>query len=129
MVANLSLKQINYDNFDYRPWGYFEVLSGGDNMGFKIKKITVYSNKKLSLQSHNYRKEYWFGLTGNGKALVEDKIFEISKDGNSMVFIDLKEKHRLINDSDNDLEIIEIQLGTYLGEDDIIRYEDDYNRT
>lgn len=106
--------------------GKFEVLAGNDVCGFKVKKITVYPNKKLSLQSHNFRKEYWFGLSGIGLAQINEEFVEL-KD-NSMVYIDIKVKHRLINNSNELLEIIELQLGSYLGEDDIIRYEDDYFR-
>ena len=113
-------------NVDHRPWGKFEVLSGDDHCGFKVKKITVNPGKRLSLQSHKFRKEYWCNLSGSGLAQVGDEFIELKN--NSMVFIDIGVKHRLINNSDKDLEIIEIQLGTYLGEDDIIRYEDDFNR-
>lgn len=128
MATQLNKKEIIYNNFDYRPWGYYEVLAGGDNMGFKIKKIIVNPGKRLSLQSHNKRKEYWFVIKGLGQAQIESKIVNIDTTNNSMVFIDIEQKHRLINNSDSDLEIIEIQLGIYLGEDDIKRFEDDYNR-
>ena len=128
LAKTMKKNEINYSNIDYRPWGFYEVLAGGDNMGFKIKRIVVYSNKKLSLQSHNHRKEYWFCLKGKGVALIENNNFVLESTNNTSVFIDIRQKHRLINDSNDLLEIIEIQLGTYLGEDDIIRYEDDYNR-
>lgn len=126
LAIQLGKSEIRYNNIDYRPWGKFEVLAGSDNAGFKVKKITVYPNKRLSLQSHKFRKEYWFNLTGEGLAQVNEQLIQL-KD-NSMVYIDVEVKHRLINNSENNLEIIEIQLGTYLGEDDIIRYEDDYQR-
>ena len=128
MAICLGKKEISYNHFDYRPWGYYEVLAGGDNMGFKIKKIIVYPNKRLSLQSHNFRKEYWFCINGIGKAIVDNNLICIDSLTNTMVYVDIKQKHRLVNESKSNLEIIEIQLGTYLGEDDIIRYEDDYNR-
>ena len=95
-------------------------------MGFKIKKIIVNSNKRLSLQSHNFRKEYWFCIGGVGQAQVDSNFINLEL--HSMCFIDLAQTHRLINNSDSNLEIIEVQLGLYLGEDDIIRYEDDFNR-
>ena len=126
LAIQLGKNQINYNHFDYRPWGYYEVLAGGDNMGFKIKKIIVHPNKRLSLQSHNFRKEYWFCIGGEGQAQINDSLINLKTD--SMVFIDIAQTHRLVNNSESNLEIIEIQLGTYLGEDDIIRYEDDYNR-
>lgn len=131
MAISLNKKESIYTHFDYRPWGYYEVLAGGDTMGFKIKKIIVYPNKRLSLQSHNKRKEYWFCIEGKGQAQIEHNIIklEATNNLNTMVFIDVKQKHRLINNSQHNLIIIEVQLGTYLGEDDIIRYEDDFNRS
>ena len=126
MAKNLNKNEISYTHFEYRPWGYFEVLAGGDNMGFKIKKIIVNPNKRLSLQSHEHRKEYWFCIRGVGQAQVDSNFINLEL--NSMCFIDTTQTHRLINNSDTNLEIIEVQLGLYLGEDDIIRYEDDFNR-
>lgn len=128
MAIALNKKEISYTHFDYRPWGYYEVLAGGDTMGFKVKKIIVYPNKRLSLQSHNKRKEYWFCIEGMGQAQIDTNIIKLESHANTMVFIDIKQKHRLINNTTLNLVIIEIQLGCYLGEDDIIRYEDDYNR-
>lgn len=109
---------------EFRPWGMFEVIKELKNM--KIKKIIVYPKSKLSLQSHKYRKEFWICINGTGKVQLNDKIIDIKKD--DFIFIDIENKHRLINDSETDLEITEVQIGEYLGEDDIIRYEDDYNR-
>ena len=128
MAKNLNKNETSFRHFEYRPWGYFEVLAGGDNMGFKVKKIIVFPNKRLSLQSHNFRKEYWFCLSGNGQAEIDFKNFNLDLNSNSMVFIDIKQTHRLVNYSESNLEIIEVQLGTYLGENDIIRYQDDFNR-
>jgi mannose-6-phosphate isomerase-like protein (cupin superfamily) len=111
-------------NIDYRPWGYYEVLQ--DTPTFKLKKITVNPNKKLSLQSHNFRSEHWICLSGTGKAQINDELIQLIPD--KSVFIKVTDKHRLINDSNDDLVIVELQTGTYFGEDDIIRYEDDYGR-
>lgn len=127
-VLSLNKKEISFTHFDYRPWGYYEVLAGGDILGFKVKKITVYPNKRLSLQSHSKRKEYWFCIEGSGQAQVDTNILELNSISNTMVFIDVEQKHRLINNTSSNLSIIEIQLGIYLGEDDIVRYEDDFNR-
>ena len=117
-------KEIKSNKIDYRPWGYYEILSEFD--GYKIKKISVYPSKRLSLQSHNYRKEQWTCIKGSGQAQIDDKF--INLEINKSVYIEINQKHRLINNSKELLEIIEIQLGSYLEEDDIIRYEDDYNR-
>lgn len=128
LAISLNKKEISFTHFDYRPWGHYEVLAGGDTMGFKVKKITVYPNKRLSLQSHSKRKEYWFCIEGEGQAQINDDIIELGSKPNTMVFIDIEQKHRMINNSQSNLVIIEIQLGIYLGEDDIVRYEDDFNR-
>lgn len=128
LAISLNKKEISFTHFDYRPWGHYEVLAGGDTMGFKVKKITVYPNKRLSLQSHFKRKEYWFCIEGKGQAQVNENLIELDSNVNTMVFIDIEQKHRMINNSQSNLVIIEIQLGVYLGEDDIVRYEDDFNR-
>lgn len=128
MAISLNKKEISYTHFDYRPWGHYEVLAGNDTMGFKVKKITVYPNKRLSLQSHKKRKEYWFCIEGKGQAQVDTNIIDLESNTNTMVFIDIDIQHRMMNNSQSNLVIIEIQLGVYLGEDDIIRYEDDFNR-
>jgi len=109
---------------DYRPWGFYQVLNNFDNM--KSKRITVYPHKRLSLQSHTQRCEHWICLQGKGRAQINDDFIELFP--NKQVFINFNDKHRLINDNEDDLVIIEIQTGTYFGEDDIIRYEDDYGR-
>ena len=116
---------INENNIDFRPWGFYEVLSSCDQ--YKIKKISVYPKKRLSLQSHKFRKEVWTVLTGSGQAVVGDDLIDI-KEGQNII-IEIEQKHRLINNTDDLLEIIELQTGSYLGEDDIVRYEDDFNRT
>ena len=108
-----------------RPWGSFHVLFDGD---CKIKRLVVHPNKRLSLQSHEHRREVWLVIHGTGHAVVGDDVREI-KEG-SLVVIEKGQKHRLIHDGSNEqnLEIIEIQTGTYFGEDDIVRYEDDFDR-
>lgn len=109
-----------------RPWGTFEVIQ--DTPCYKLKKIVVQSGKRLSLQSHQHRSEHWICLSGHGYAQINDQM--ISLYPGVHVFIEKGSKHRMINDSDSDqqLEIIELQTGSYFGEDDIIRYEDDYGR-
>lgn len=124
LIKKCKPELITNKNIDYRPWGYYEVLQ--DTPTFKLKKITVNPNKKLSLQSHNHRSEHWICLSGKGKAQINDDLIELISD--KSVFIKVTDKHRLINDSDEDLVIIELQTGSYFGEDDIIRFEDDYGR-
>jgi len=118
----LSLKNNGY--VDFRPWGNYEVLS--DNAQFKIKRILVLPFKKLSLQSHAHRCEHWVCLQGKGRAQINEDFLSLVP--NAQVFINFHDKHRLINDSDTELIILEIQTGSYFGEDDIIRYDDDYGR-
>ena len=117
--------QASLFNKDYRPWGWFEVLTKAAN--FQVKRIFVKANSRLSLQSHKYRTEHWVVVTGTARVIVDSLMKELNE-GES-VFIPLGAIHRLENANENPLNIIEVQTGSYLGEDDIVRYEDDYSRT
>jgi len=108
----------------HRPWGYYVSLSQSEY--FQIKRILVNPNAKLSLQKHKYRAEHWVVIKGQAKVTCDNKIFILSE--NESTFISQGSIHRLENDTNNDLEIIEIQTGSYLGEDDIERFEDEYHR-
>lgn len=108
----------------YRPWGFYTVIAQGK--GFLTKIIHVNSEQKLSVQSHNHRSEHWVVLSGTAKVILEGKE-HILEQGNS-IDIPLKAVHSLQNLYDEDLEIIEVQLGELLIEDDIVRYEDIYGR-
>ena len=107
-----------------RPWGFFETLFEGE--GFKVKRILVKPGRRLSLQSHVLRSEYWTVVKGVATIWIGDSIEDVHY--NQSRYIEKKEKHRLENKTNTDVEIIEVQCGEYLGEDDIVRYEDDYNR-
>lgn len=107
-----------------RPWGSYEVIEEGAN--FKIKRIIVRPNKSLSLQSHKHRSENWVVVKGVATVVCGDSTTELTI-GQS-TFIPAQAKHRLQNLTEQDIEIIEVQTGTYLGEDDIIRYQDDWGR-
>ncbi|MCK4453858.1 phosphomannose isomerase type II C-terminal cupin domain [Candidatus Parcubacteria bacterium] len=109
---------------DQRPWGSFEVIK--EEKYYKIKKLIVLPDKRLSLQKHKQRKEHWVVVKGTAKVVLEDKEF-ILKEGEH-AFIDIEQKHRLENPEKSVLEVIEIQIGDYLEEDDIERLEDDFNR-
>jgi mannose-6-phosphate isomerase-like protein (cupin superfamily) len=129
-------KQQNFKFMDYvresvsgyseeRPWGSFTILDEGE--GFKVKRISVKPNQRLSLQYHNHRKEYWTVVSGIALVTVGD-ICEY-KDAGMSVSIPKGAHHRLANEEETDmLELIEVQYGDYLEEDDIVRLEDDYNR-
>jgi len=110
----------------FRPWGYYKNVEGNDNSGFKIKRISVYSGKRLSLQSHNQRSEHWVIAKGRAKVQVGDVSLVLNKDQH--VYIPIQTLHRIENIGDELLEFTETQIGDYLGEDDIIRYDDDFGR-
>ena len=108
----------------FRPWGYYDSVDSGE--GFQVKRIVVNSGAKLSLQKHKYRAEHWVVVKGVALVTCGDKVFELVE--NQSTYIPQGSLHRLENHQDIPLEIIEIQTGSYLGEDDIIRLEDDYQR-
>ena len=107
-----------------RPWGSYESLAAGP--GFQVKHLIVNPGAALSLQSHERRSEHWTVVRGRGAVVRGGREFTL--DVNESTMIPLGSKHRLRNDGDKPLEVIEVQLGDYLGEDDIVRYEDDYDR-
>lgn len=108
----------------YRPWGFYTVLAQGE--GFLTKLIHVNPGQKLSVQSHNHRSEHWVVLSGKAKIILEDKEYELTP-GHS-IDIPLKAIHSLQNTYEENLEIIEVQLGDLLLEEDIVRYQDIYGR-
>lgn len=109
---------------DQRPWGSFESLARGDR--FQVKRIVVKPGGILSLQSHMHRAEHWIVVAGTAKVTVGDEVRLISE--NQSIYVPLGEKHRLENPGKVPMVLIEVQTGTYLGEDDIVRYEDIYAR-
>ena len=119
-------KEIETHSKVLRPWGWFKTTDGGDYLGFKVKTICVYPGKRLSLQSHNNRSEHWVITKGFSKITLDDSSLFLSE--NQYVYIPKKSLHRIENIGDTDLEFIETQIGSYLGEDDIIRYDDDFGR-
>jgi mannose-6-phosphate isomerase len=109
-----------------RPWGSYTILQTEEN--YKLKKITVNPSQRLSYQSHTKRKEFWTIVKGYAKVTLDGK-FEILSVGDSVI-IPVGTRHRIENVSPHHvLEFIEVQTGEYFGEDDIIRYSDDYGRT
>lgn len=116
----------NYKKGDHdtRPWGTWEVLDAGST--FCVKRITVTPGNILSLQSHNHRAEHWTIVEGEAVVTLDDKKIVCKADG--AVYIPVKAKHRIQNDSGRDMIFIEIQTGETLDENDIIRYEDSYGR-
>jgi len=111
-------------SFEHRPWGSWHVLDEGE--GFKVKRIVVDPGRRLSYQRHEFRAEHWVVVSGTATCTVGDRI-GVYEPGDA-VDIALGEAHRIANEGEETLVIIEVQRGAYLGEDDIIRLEDDYGR-
>ena len=107
-----------------RPWGTYSVLD--DNERYKIKRIVVRPGKRLSLQKHLHRSEHWVVVSGTATCTVGDKVFYVRP--NESTYIKVGEIHRLQNNGKLPLVIVEVQVGEYTGEDDIIRIEDDFKR-
>jgi mannose-1-phosphate guanylyltransferase/mannose-6-phosphate isomerase len=127
VVAQLEAKQSPQATMHRkvaRPWGCYDSIDCGER--FQVKRITVRPGAKLSLQLHHHRAEHW--IVVKGTALVTRGDEEILLGENQSTYIPLGVKHRLENPGKTDLEMIEVQSGSYLGEDDIVRFEDTYGR-
>ena len=109
---------------DHRPWGWFESLVIGER--FQVKRIHVDPGASLSLQSHHHRSEHWVVVSGTAEVVIDERVQIVTE--NESVYIPLGTKHRMSNPGKLPMVLIEVQTGSYLGEDDIIRYEDVYSR-
>ena len=118
-------QEANFHRKIYRPWGYFDSIDLGDN--FQVKRLLINPGAKISLQKHLHRAEHWVVVKGLATITSGEKIIELKI--NQSTFIPKGTIHRVENRQDSPLEIIEVQTGDYLGEDDIIRIEDDYDRS
>jgi mannose-1-phosphate guanylyltransferase/mannose-6-phosphate isomerase len=108
----------------FRPWGWYDSIANAP--GFQVKRIGVTPGQKLSLQMHHKRAEHWIVVKGTAHVTIDDKVFDLS--ANQSCFIPLGAKHRLENRTQEPIELVEVQCGSYLGEDDIVRFEDVYGR-
>ncbi|SMP25104.1 mannose-1-phosphate guanylyltransferase/mannose-6-phosphate isomerase, partial [Venenivibrio stagnispumantis] len=130
LKQNEKTKQITeYHTTVYRPWGSYTELEKGER--YRIKRITVLPGEALSLQMHYHRSEHWIVVKGTAKVILEHdggKKEEIYIHENESIYVPKTTKHRLINPGKIPLEIIEVQVGEYVEEDDIIRFEDKYQR-
>lgn len=108
----------------YRPWGSYQLLDQGKN--FQVKRLVVHPGAQLSLQLHRHRAEHWIVVNGTAKVTRDHEQFMLTE--NQSTYIAIGQKHRLENPTPQKLEIIEVQSGEYLGEDDILRFEDNYQR-
>ena len=109
---------------DFRPWGWFETIAAGNR--FQVKRMVVHPGAALSLQSHHHRAEHWVVVQGTARVTVDNTVQLVSE--NQSVYVPLGARHRLENPGKVNMILIEVQTGTYLGEDDIIRYDDVYAR-
>ncbi|KFN45096.1 mannose-1-phosphate guanylyltransferase/mannose-6-phosphate isomerase [Arenimonas oryziterrae] len=109
----------------YRPWGNYDSIDNGER--FQVKRIVVKPGATLSLQMHHHRAEHWIVVSGTARVTCDDKVFILSE--NESTYIPLGSTHRLENPGRVPLELIEVQSGSYLGEDDIVRFEDKYGRS
>jgi mannose-6-phosphate isomerase-like protein (cupin superfamily) len=112
-------------NFEERPWGNYTVLYTEENC--QVKKLVVDPGKRISLQSHKFRAEHWFIVSGNGIAELDGDEIEVGP--GSTVDVPIGWKHRITCTSQRSLTLIEVQTGSFFEESDIIRYEDDFNRS
>ena len=123
-IKEAGLAQATEHPFETRPWGRFEILA--DESSYKAKKITVDPGAQLSYQSHDQRSEHWTVVSGTGEVTLDD-MKKLLRPGES-VHIPVKMKHRIRNPGMQPLIFVEVQTGVYFGEDDIVRYQDDYQR-
>ena len=124
LLRSKSASQATRFPKDHRPWGWFESLVAGDR--FQVKRICVNPGAALSLQSHHHRAEHWIVVEGTAKVTIDEAVQLLTE--NQSVYIPLGAVHRLENPGKMPMLLIEVQSGSYLGEDDIIRYEDMYSR-
>jgi mannose-6-phosphate isomerase-like protein (cupin superfamily) len=111
--------------WEKRPWGSWYVLD--EDEGYKVKRIHVNPGARLSYQSHALRSEHWVILCGRVTAVIDGE--ELSAGPGESINVPVGAKHRMLNSGVEELVVIEVQRGGYTGEDDIVRYEDDYGRT
>jgi len=108
----------------FRPWGSFESVLNGNH--YQVKRLTITAGKKLSLQLHHHRAEHWVVVRGTATVVRDAEVVVLRE--NESIYIPRETRHRLANETDTVLEVIEVQTGDYLGEDDIVRFEDDFGR-
>ena len=108
----------------YRPWGSYQRIDAGPR--FQVKRITVKPGQRLSLQKHFHRAEHWVVVRGTAEVTIDDRV--ILRHENEAAYLPIGSVHRLANPGRIDLELIEVQVGSYTGEDDIVRFEDVYGR-
>jgi mannose-1-phosphate guanylyltransferase/mannose-6-phosphate isomerase len=124
-LKNLKREEHAIHRKVYRPWGWYDIIDEGDF--FKVKRILVKSGASLSLQKHNHRAEHWIVVKGTAQITIGNQVLNLTE--NQSIYIPIGKVHRLANLKSEPVEIIEVQTGSYLGEDDIVRLQDQYNRS
>jgi mannose-1-phosphate guanylyltransferase/mannose-6-phosphate isomerase len=127
LLKDHGVQQAESFPLDHRPWGYFETLALSEQDRFQVKRIVVKPGAILSLQSHMHRSEHWIVVAGTARVTIDDNVQLLTE--NQSVYIPLGCRHRMENPGKVPMILIEVQTGIYLGEDDIIRYEDLYARS
>ncbi|MDR6357326.1 mannose-1-phosphate guanylyltransferase/mannose-6-phosphate isomerase [Pseudomonas psychrotolerans] len=117
-------KEVKAHQEVFRPWGCYDSIDMGQR--FQVKRITVKPGAQLSLQMHHHRAEHWIVVSGTAEVTCDDKVFLLTE--NQSTYLPMTSVHRLANPGKVPLELIEVQSGGYLGEDDIVRFEDIYGR-
>lgn len=123
--SQATKKTMAVGEYDERPWGNYLVLDEAD--GFKVKRICVKGHSRLSYQRHQHRQEHWFVVQGVAHVTIDGEVHEVP--AGAAIDIPLQAAHRVANRGEETLIFIEVQRGSYLGEDDIERLEDDYGRS
>lgn len=123
-LKNMQRTELSLHRQVYRPWGNYDSIDSGER--FQVKRITVNPGAKLSVQMHHHRAEHWIVVSGTAKVTINDETFLMSENESS--YIPIGAVHALENPGKLPLEMIEVQSGSYLGEDDIVRFEDKYGR-
>jgi mannose-1-phosphate guanylyltransferase/mannose-6-phosphate isomerase len=123
-LGKLKREEKNLHRKVNRPWGWYDSIDEGER--FKVKRIQVNPKASLSLQMHHHRAEHWIVVKGTAEITNGEQIITLTE--NQSTYIPLGQKHRLTNPETIPLEIIEVQSGSYLGEDDIVRFEDTFGR-
>jgi mannose-1-phosphate guanylyltransferase/mannose-6-phosphate isomerase len=124
-LAKLERSEGSLHRRVHRPWGWYDSIDHGPR--FQVKRIMVKPKASLSLQMHHHRAEHWIVVSGTAEVTCGDKVVMLTE--NQSTYIPLGAVHRLVNPGNIPLEIIEVQSGSYLGEDDIVRFQDHYGRS
>ncbi|MEN3015269.1 MAG: sugar phosphate nucleotidyltransferase [bacterium] len=125
LLDQISQEQKDFNTFDFRPWGFYREIENNEQ-NYRIKNITIYPHQEISLQYHQHRDEYWVVIKGYGRIIINNQQRTIKR--GDFIYIPKGTIHKAINDSDESMEILEIQLGEILSEKDIVRISDKYNR-